>query len=511
MSIALSSAAAPGRPNPPLADTSSRWIATELPAPSADALRAIVGAQHLLVSVADRYAYARDRLPYGLFKLRMGDLPGTLPGAIVIPGNEDELVSIVELANRERIRLIPFGAGSGVLGGVIPLCCEVMVDLKRMNRILHVNEFDGTVTVEAGMNGGHFEEQLGARGFTANHLPQSIFMSTVGGWAACRGAGQVSSRYGKIEDIIVGLKAVLPDGRRLTVRPVARRAVGPSIKDLLVGSEGVFGFITELTLRIGRKPQTQRGLTLAFHTLQNAMDALRQIVQSEGRPSVMRLYDLEESRQRTEGLAAFSERPILVILQFSGPTVLARAEEDLAMQICTAHGACVAENRPYEHWEETRYQSYSIKWQTAGYYMDTIEVTGAWSALPAMYERMRAAVLALHPDAYFGSHWSHIYPEGACQYMTLRLPPMPEARALVMHRMAWQQLQQICLAMGGSISHHHGVGVFRNQWLREELNTGLDMLQILKDGIDPHNLLNPGKVGLRAPPGAVLLSEGTSA
>jgi len=510
MTISHSNPAAAGRPNQLLSDTSARWVANELPSEVAECLRAIVGAGHLLSSVADRYAYARDRLPYGLFKLRMGDLPGTLPAAIAIPANEDELIAIVELANREGIRLIPFGAGSGVLGGAIPLCCEMIVDLKRMNRILEINEVDGTVTVEAGMNGGHFEEQLGARGFTANHLPQSIFMSTVGGWAACRGAGQVSSRYGKIEDIVIGLKAVLPDGRRLRVRPVARRAVGPSIKDLLLGSEGVFGFITELTLRIGRKQRIKRGLTLAFPALKTAMDALREIVQSEGRPSVMRLYDLEESQQRTKGLTEFTDRPILVILQFSGPPALAKAEEDHAMQICTAHGACAAGNRPYDHWEETRYQSYSIKWQTAGYYMDTIEVTGTWSALPAMYERMRAAVLALHPNAYFGSHWSHIYPEGACQYMTLRLPPMPEPQAFVIHRMAWQQIHQICLAMGGSISHHHGIGVFRNEWLREELNTGMDMLQILKDGIDPQNLLNPGKLGLRAPLDAVLLPEGVS-
>lgn len=486
------------------------WSAVDLPEEIAQTLRTIAGDQQVLISVADRFAYSRDRLPYGLFKLRAGDLPGTLPSAIVIPADEGELIEIVLLANREHVRLIPFGAGSGVLGGTIPLCSEVMVDLKRMNRILEVNEIDGTVTVQAGMNGGHFEAELNARGFTANHLPQSIYMSTVGGWAACRGAGQVSSRYGKIEDIVMGLKAVLPDGRRLEVRPVARRAVGPSIKDLMVGSEGVFGFITELTLRISRIPQVQQGLTFAFPDLQSSMDALRDIVQGEGRPSVMRLYDLEESQQRTEGMEPFKDRPILAILQFSGPPILARAEEQFAREICESHGGRVAQNQPYEHWLTTRYQSYSIKWQTAGYYMDTIEITGAWKTLPGMYERMRAAVLSLHPGAYFGAHWSHIYPEGACQYMTLRLPPMPEEEALILHREAWKQVQQICLDMGGSIAHHHGVGVFRNEWLKTELNNGLDMLQILKDGIDPHNLLNPGKVGLRTPSNALLLSEGVT-
>lgn len=488
-----------------------RWAGEDLPLASAQALREIVGAEHVLDSVADRYAYARDRLPYGLFRLREGLLPGTLPAAIVIPADEDELAAIVTLANAQRLRLIPFGAGSGVLGGAIALCSEVIVDLKRLNRLVALNEIDGTATVQAGMNGGHFEEQLAARGYTANHLPQSLFMSTVGGWAACRGAGQVSSRYGKIEDIVVGLKAVLPDGRRLTVRPVARRSVGPSIKDLMVGSEGVLGFITELTLRVSRLPEVCKGVTLAFPSLQEAMETMRAIAQAEGRPSVMRLYDAEESRQRTEGLAVFEHKPILAILQFAGPAVLAKAEETLAMQIAATHGASVADDAPYHHWQAARYQSYSIKWQTAGYYMDTIEVTGSWSALPEMYRRMREAVLALHPQAYFGAHWSHVYPEGACQYMTLRLPPLPEAQALVLHRRAWDEVQRLCLALGGSIAHHHGVGVFRNEWLREELNTGLDLLQILKDGIDPHNLLNPGKVGLRAPPGAALLAPGASA
>lgn len=480
-----------------------KWRANPLQTSATAALRAIVGAENLLDSLADRFAYARDRLPWGLFQLRAGELPATLPAAIVLPGSRDELIAIVEAANRLRIRLIPFGAGSGVLGGTLPLSCEVMVDMKRINRLLHIDEIDGTARVQAGMNGGQFEAALNARGYTANHLPQSIHMSTVGGWAACRGAGQASSRYGKIEDIVIGLEAVLPDGRLLNVRPVARRAVGPSIKDLMIGSEGVFGFITELTLRITRLPEYEAGAVYAFPSLQSGLDSLRTIVQREGRPSVMRLYDEPESRVRTEGIKEFIERPILGIFKFSGPKGLALAEAALVHELCLAQNAVATDDAPYRHWEETRYQSYSIKWQTAGYYMDTVEVTGSWRTLPEMHARMQQAVRSLHPETHFGAHWSHVYPEGACQYMTLRLPPMEHTEAMRLHREAWCRLETICLELGGSIAHHHGVGVFRNEWLRAELGAGLDMLQILKDGIDPHNLLNPGKVGLRAAPGAV--------
>jgi alkyldihydroxyacetonephosphate synthase len=496
---------------PPVTDQNplhAAWRADPLPKPAAAAMRAVVGVENFLESVADRFAYARDRLPWGLFQLRAGNLPATLPAAIVVPGSREELVAIVEVANRLRIQLIPFGAGSGVLGGTLPLSCEVMVDLKRMNRIIHLDEIDGTVRVQAGMNGGQFEAALQARGYTANHLPQSIHMSTVGGWAACRGAGQVSSRYGKIEDIVIGLEAVLPDGRLLHVRPVARRAVGPSIKDLMIGSEGVFGFITELTLRMSRRAEHEAGAVYAFPALQKGLDAMREIVQREGRPSVMRLYDEAESRTRTEGIEAFLERPVLGIFKFSGPRGLALAEAELVHEICLARNAVATDDAPYRHWEQTRFQSYSIKWQTAGYCMDTIEVTGSWRALPKMHIRMREAVLSLHPEAHFGAHWSHIYPEGACQYMTVRLPPMAHGEAMRLHREAWRRLQSICLELGGSIAHHHGVGVFRNEWLGEELGAGLDLLQILKDGIDPHNLLNPGKVGLRAASGAMQVPHG---
>ncbi|MDQ2186925.1 FAD-binding oxidoreductase [Alcaligenaceae bacterium A4P071] len=484
----------------------AEWRAHALSDAHRAQLVTLVGEAGVLTAPADRYTYCRDRLPFGTFRLRVGKLPATLPAAIVCPADEAALQAVIAWAVEAQIALIPFGAGSGVLGGTMPLNCEVMVDLKRMNRIVEINEIDGTVTVQAGMNGGQFEAALNARGYTAGHLPQSINMSTVGGWAACRGAGQASSRYGKIEDMVVGLKALLPNAQPLEVRAVARRAVGPSIKDLMVGSEGVFGFITQLTLRMWRLPAHEAGVVLAFPTLQAGFDALREIIQSELRPAVMRLYDEMESQQRTKDIAAFKHKPILCILKFSGLRELAEVEQRLSLAICAAHGGELTDDGPYRHWETTRYQSYSIQWQTGGYYMDTIEVTGTWTGLPHMYAAMSEAVHALHPDIHFGAHWSHIYAEGACQYMTVRLPPMPDDDvALALHRKAWDVVERLCLAHGGSIAHHHGAGLFRNAWLREELNTGMDVLQIIKDGIDPGNLLNPGKLGLRAAPGAIVL------
>lgn len=468
----------------------------------AEAISAIVGKDNLLTGVADRYAYSRDRLPFALYQLRAQQLPATLPSAIALPGNAEEIAAILRYSHQNGIRVIPFGAGSGVLGGTIPLVNEVMIDLKRLNQIVSVNPEDATVTVQAGMNGWQFEEALRSKGYTVGHLPQSITMSTVGGWAACRGAGQASSRYGKIEDIVVGLKALLPDGRPLEVRPLSRRAVGPSIKDIMVGSEGVLGIITELTLRIWKLPEHTAASVMAFPSIQHGFDACREIMQSELRPEVVRLYDEVESAQRTTGMDEFETRPILCILKFSGKKALAQVEQDLALEICTRHGAVVTGDAPYRHWEETRFHSYSTQWQTDGYYMDTIEVTGNWSKLSKMYEFIRTAVHSIHPKIHFGAHWSHVYPEGACQYMTVRLPPMEHDQALALHRKAWDTVESLCLDLGGSIAHHHGAGLFRGPWMQRELNSGLDLIQILKDGLDPDNLLNPGKLGLRQPAGS---------
>ncbi len=468
----------------------------------AKAFAAIVGDSHVLTSFDERLPYARDRLPFAVFEERAGEIAGDVPRLIVCPGNADEVAAVVAHAHRAGIPIIPYGNGSGVLGGAIPLGGEVTVDLRRLDKIVAVNPVDATVTVQAGMNGAVFEQELNAQGFTTGHYPQSIEISTVGGWAACRGGGQASSRYGKIEDIVVGLKAVLPDGTPLEVHPVARRAVGPSLRDLMVGSEGTLGIITEVTLRIWKKPDVERGVVLAFPSLQAAWDCARAIMQAEIRPQIVRLYDRAESEERTRDIALFRDKPILAVLAFCGSEPMVSVEQEMALKIAASFGGEVGPDGPYHHWKQNRYVAYSQMWHDKGYFNDTIEVTANWSKIPALYDAIAEAVRAVHPQVHFGAHWSHVYPEGACQYMTMRLPPMPEAQALPLHAKLWDTVEGLTLDHGGSIAHHHGAGLFRGRWMARELGAGLGVLQAIKDALDPGNLLNPGKLGLRARPGA---------
>ena len=469
------------------------------PAEWLSALEAISGPHFVTTRFVDRLAYSRDRTPIATFGFRSGQVPRSVPRAIVQPADEAEVVATVRLARREGLSLIPYGAGSGVVGGALPLGDEVMVDLKRLDGIGEIDETNGLVTVEAGMNGGRFEEALNAAGWTSGHYPQSMYMSTVGGWAACRGAGQASSRYGKIEDIVVGLRAVMPDGETMEVRPLPRRAVGPGLRDLLVGSEGTLGIITQLTLRIWRRPEARIPCVLAFPSLDAAWNALREIMQAELRPETARLYDAIESHERTGDGAPFADNPFLCILVFAGHPELAAVERKLALAICERHGARVSDDlAPYEKWEAARYQSYSPRHQARRCFMDTIEITGNWSAIPGLYAGMSEAVRDLHPDVFFGTHWSHVYAEGACQYMTIRFPALEEAEGLRLHQEAWRRVQSLCIEKGGSISHHHGAGSFRNPWLPDELGHGHVVLQAIKDALDPSNVCNPGKLALRA-------------
>lgn len=463
-----------------------------------DDLAAIVGRSHVLGGPEQKLSYATDRAPLGLFHKRVGELPGTLPSRIVCPADTDEVSRLVAYAARMGLKLIPYGAGSGVLGGTIPLNEEIVVDLRRLDGIVSLNEVDAVVTVRAGTNGGAFEAALNERGFTCGHLPQSIHISTVGGWVACRGGGQASSRFGKIEDIVLGLKVVLPSGQLLDIRPVPRRSVGPSLLDLFVGSEGTLGVITEVTLRVWRKSRVEKGTVLAFPDCPSAWRAARQILQSELRPTVLRIYDEVESGERTKGVGVFADNPVLAILQFSGIEELARVEEKLSLEIAAECGAVAGPDDLYLDWLGKRFTSLSAAWQERGYYVDTIEVAAPWSAIEAMHDEMLLAVSAICPEAHFGAHWSHAYSDGVCQYMTCRLPPMPHAKAMELHAAVWDRVQTLANAHGGTIAHHHGVGCLRNRWLRGELGIGLDVLQSVKDSLDPTNIMNPGKLGMRA-------------
>ncbi len=463
----------------------------------------LIGADHVLTDELARNGYAHDRLPYANFRAREGARVGTLPGMVLRPRTTEEVAALVRLAAEADQPIIPYGSGSGVLGGIIPLGAELMLDMQRMDRILSVDAENHLVTVEAGMNGGAFEAALNAQGFTSGHLPQSLTISTVGGWAACRGGGQESSRYGKIENIVVGLKAVLPDGRVMEIRPLPKRATGPSILDLIVGSEGTLAVITELTMRIWTLPEAEEALVFALPGRPAALGLAKRIMQAGLHPRIVRLYDEKETKGRVEGIEAFADRPVMANIVLAGEAPIVAAEAEVVRGFAREADAVETTRAPFDAWRDHRYTSITKQWLDKGYYNDTIEVTVNWSKAAALYDTIAAQIAELSPEAHFSAHWSHVYPEGVCQYMTLRLPPMDQAKALPLHEKMWQIATGETLAHGGSIAHHHGSGLFRGAWMDGEHGVGMDLLRAIKQAIDPQNLFNPGKLGLPPRPGAI--------
>ncbi len=253
-------------------------------------LKILLGEEKVSIREDDLIAYARDAWPKNTIKFQQGKIE-YLPKAIVWPSDRDDVVKIVRFANEKLIPLIPFGGGSGVCGGTMPVNGGVIVDLKRMERILRIDETSLTFTAEAGIIGERLERTLNENGFTLGHFPSSIYCSTLGGWLATRSAGQLSTKYGKVEDMVLSVEVVLPDGKVMETKPSPRSAVGPNLTQLFVGSEGVLGIITKATMKIWKVPETRSFAGVLFESVENGLRAIRNILQNGIYPAVVRLYD----------------------------------------------------------------------------------------------------------------------------------------------------------------------------------------------------------------------------
>jgi alkyldihydroxyacetonephosphate synthase len=330
---------------------------------------------------------------------------------------------------------------------------------------------------------------------TLGHWPQSVALSTVGGWLACRSAGQLSGRYGKIEDMVVGLDVALADGRRITTGGWPRAAVGPDLTQLFVGSEGTLGVITGARLRLHAAPRHERRGAWLLPDFDDGLDTMRRIVQRGATPAVMRLYDAAEA-QRTYGTG---DRALLLVLDEGDGTLVDATLEVVAEECELRGGGSRSDEAHVEHWLGHRNDVAALEALTSkGYTVDTMEVSAPWSALPAIYRATVDALLGVEGTIAASAHQSHSYPTGGCLYFTFA-GQVDAARRDAYYRQAWDAGQRAVLARGGALSHHHGVGLNRARYMAEALGPALDVLAATKAALDPHGILNPGKLGLPSP------------
>ncbi len=490
-------AAGPGAPTPPIALAGDAAAATgrldaarvEVP----DALLARL--QSVCPTVTEGPAVAeasRDWWPQAMLWALDGQVAARA-GAVVSPTSAEEVAAVLALCDEARVPVTAAAGRSGVCGASVPLHGGVVLDLCGCSGIVDVDATSLVLDVAPGTFGDHLELALRAdHGVTLGHWPQSVALSTVGGWLACRSAGQLSTRYGKIEDMVLGLDVVLADGRAISTGGAPRAAVGPDLTQLFVGSEGTLGIITGARLRLHPAPAHERRAAYSFASFAEGIDGMRRILQRGATPAVLRLYDPAEA-DRTYHTG---DRALLLVLD-EGDGALVDTTMELVAEECRE--AKREDQAHVAHWLERRNDVAALEALiTRGYVVDTMEVAGRWRDLPAIYRATVDAIAAVPGTIAASAHQSHSYPDGGCLYFTFAAQVDADDRDAY-YRTVWDAGTRAVLGAGGALSHHHGVGLNRSRFVAEALGPALDVLVAAKEALDPNGILNPGKLGLPSP------------
>jgi len=440
---------------------------------------------------------ARDWWPLALAWAaagRAGPWKAWRPSAVARPSSADEVAAVLAVCDSARVPVTAMAGRSGVCGASVPVFGGVALDMRGLAGIADVDDTSLLVRVRPGTFGEPLEDELRrAHSLTLGHWPQSIAISTVGGWIACRGAGQYSTRYGKIEEMVVGLEVALADGSLArTGGRAPRAAVGPDLTQLFVGSEGTLGVITEAVLRVHPAPDSERRAAYGFASFADGLEACRRIVRRGATPAVLRLYDPAES-ERNFGIG--DGTCVLIVLDEGDAPII-----DAAMGVVEEECEMPLDPALVGRWLEHRNDVSALPALVErGYLLDTIEVAARWSVLPSVYAEAIASLQAIEGMVAASAHQSHSYTDGACLYFTWALGPGAADPDAVYVR-AWDAVTDVVDRCGGAISHHHGVGLNRARYMRRALGeVAFEILVGLKAALDPNGILNPGKLGLPSP------------
>ena len=497
-----------------------------LPATALDALAATLGPGAVSTGHSDRLTHAFGKSYRDIVRLRAGQVDRA-PDAVAFPPDEEAVAAVIRLTAEHGFSVVPFGGGTSVTGGLEALGDRptVSLDLRRLDRVLAVDPISRTATVQAGILGPTLESALNAAGFTLGHFPQSWEFSSLGGWIATRSAGQNSTGYGKIEHMVVSLPVATPTGL-IETRAVPASAAGPSLREMLVGSEGIFGVITRATLRVHPLPARRDYRGVAFRTFQEGIAALREIIQSGLRPVTLRLSDPPETQaslvlQRSHGgpgalfqdigkaaLARlgydlrvgapgepYDRRPCLMILGCEGEESEARRTSGECLSICGRHGGFGLGAGVGRQWLDERFALPYLRdvLLDRGVMTDTLETATLWANIEDLHARVTAA-LREAGAGFVMCHVSHVYATGASLYFSFLARQEPGAEIAQWLRMK-RAATDCIMAHGGTLSHHHGVGYEHAPWLPSEITApGLAVVRSAKAALDPADIMNPGKL-----------------
>ncbi len=485
------------------------------------ALKEIVGAEFVTTADYPRLDVAYGSTAYDILRLRHKVIEN-IPDVVVYPDTTEQVEKIVAYAVANKIPLYVYGGGSSVTRGMEAVKGGITLDMrKRFNKVISFNEIDQTITVQAGMSGPDLEKTLqdapklfGAkRQYTCGHFPQSFEYSSVGGWTVTRGAGQNSTYYGTIADIVLSQRYATPIGTIQTPH-YPREATGPNLNQIMMGSEGTFGVLTEVTLRVFRwMPENRKRFSYMFKNWEIAMEAAREMMQSEGgNASVFRLSDPEETHLMLKlynvddtplepllGKLGFKDMERCMFLGFTdGEKGFSKNAAKNIHRIARRYGAMPMTGFVTKSWEKGRFNDPYLRdsMMDFGVVTDTLECAVTWSNMAQVHRDVRAVCHAL-PNTVVTTHMSHCYPQGANLYFIFITKMKDEKAFKAYHTTILDAIQK----SGAAISHHHGIGKMFAPWLESYIGeTEYGVFRVLKDYFDPDYLMNPGgTIGLDLP------------
>jgi alkyldihydroxyacetonephosphate synthase len=491
-------------------------VALPAPRPLPDAIVDAVNPASVLIAHEQRVRRATGRSYPDLVRLRAGKLPAA-PDAVVMPGTPAQVTELLEICSREGIAVVPFGGGTSVVGGVDAVAGPherlVALDLRRM-RGAEVDPVSLTATLGPGLRGPEAEDAVRAHGLTIGHFPQSFEYATIGGFAATRSAGQASSGYGRFDELVTSLAMVTPAGALRTLA-TPHTAAGPSLRELVLGSEGVLGAITEVTVRLRLAPEARRYEGWMAPDFATGCDVIRALAQADAVPDVVRLSDEAETRVsfglsgpgglRRAALGAYlalrrRRRGCLVICGWEGDREAVDRRRAASARVLRRGGAAPLGEAPGRTWERGRFDGPYLRDELMdlGYMAETLETAHTWSRLDELYRAVRAAIgVALSAQGTPGivlCHLSHAYRDGASLYFTF-IARSRRDEEIEQWRAVKTAACEAIVATRGTITHHHGVGRDHLPYMPAEVGeTGVETLRELKARLDPAGIMNPGKL-----------------
>jgi len=491
-------------------------------------LTGIVGADDVTTDAMERVVHTYGKSLRDLVRIR-GNKIARLPDVVVYPDDEDEVQRVVDAVVAANAVLIPFGGGSNIAGSLEPRADEsrvvVSLDLGRLNEVLSIDEASGLARIQAGALGPDLERQLNDKGWTIGHFPDSFTHSSIGGWVATRSSGMQSDKYGDIADIARGMRVVRPGGT-LVIRPLPSTSSGPSVREMVLGSEGRLGVITEVTAQVHRKPAKRDVYAYFFPTWEKGIAAMQEISESDAAPSITRISDSNESgfsmatskeRKGKDKFLAGTVLPRLMkskgwdltkiclsFIGFEGSVAHAKRQKKLVDAIVKRHGGMGVGTGPGVLYDQKKFDTpylrdFLLDRGAAG---DVSETAAPWSELVGLHKAVYAAANGAYEQigrkGWIMSHLSHSYHSGACLYFTFAFVGGDDM--LAEYDIVKSAIQQAFVDNGGTISHHHGVGLEHAPWLEQDISAeGVKVMQGLFTATDPGENLNPRKIVAEGP------------